>query len=38
VNIINSTASQTVTYSIYVVDRAGNKSNVVTSDVITLTK
>jgi hypothetical protein len=38
VNIINSAASQTVTYSIYVVDRAGNKSNVVTSDVITLTK
>lgn len=38
VNIINSAASQTVAYSIYVVDRAGNKSNVVTSDVITITK
>jgi hypothetical protein len=38
VNIINSASSQTVTYSIYVVDRAGNKSNVVTSDVITVTK
>jgi hypothetical protein len=38
VNIINSAASQTVTYSIYVVDRAGNKSNVVTSDVVTITK
>ena len=41
---LNSTAitdgsnSQTVTYSIYVVDRAGNQSNTVTSSAITIHK
>jgi len=34
--IINSNSSQTVSYSIYVVDRAGNKSNVVNSPLITV--
>jgi hypothetical protein len=34
--ILNGGTSETVTYSIYVVDRAGNKSNVAVSPVITL--
>lgn len=34
--IINGGSSETVTYSMYVVDRAGNKSNVATSPTITV--
>ena len=36
--ITDASTSQTVTYSIYVTDRAGNKSNTVTSDAITITQ
>ena len=36
--LLNSTgASETTTYSIYLVDRAGNNSNTVTSETITIT-
>ena len=36
--ITDASTSQIVTYSIYVTDRAGNKSNTVTSDAITITQ
>lgn len=38
VAITDSSTSQNVTFSIYVVDRAGNKSNVLGSGVITIVK
>ena len=36
--ITDASTSQIVTYSIYITDRAGNKSNTVTSDAITITQ
>ena len=36
--IINGGSSETVTYSVYVVDRAGNQSNIATSPVITVSQ
>ncbi len=35
--VLNGQASETVTYSIHIVDRAGNQSNTVTSPVVTVT-
>lgn len=37
-DITDSSSSQTATYSIYLMDRAGNKSNTVTSGTITVNK
>ena len=36
--ITDNSASQSVTYSIYIKDRAGNTSNTITTDAITVTK
>ena len=37
--LLNSTgSSETTTYSIYLVDRAGNSSNIITSETITITQ
>lgn len=36
--ITNGSTSQTFTYSLYVVDRAGNQSNIVTSSPVVVTK
>lgn len=35
--LLNEQASETVTYSMYIVDRAGNQSNTVTSSPVTIT-
>lgn len=37
-DITDNSASQTATFGIYLIDRAGNKSNVVTSGVVTVNK
>jgi len=37
-DITDGSSSQTATYSIYIIDRAGNKSNTVTSGIITVNK